>query len=454
MMDAMKAHKALHNTEKTLLLPAKASATSWGRVAAAAVALACVSGLGVAARVARSQESLAVSTEAAATTGASSGVDGRDAAWAKFKGDFAKEYETEVHEARARNNFEARLEKLAAANAANGGVEVFGVTEHADREPGARAYARGRRARVPKSERPASPSRVDLEPVEGASHAFVDWRADSRGVVSAVKNQGQCGSCWAFSATEQVESQLVLAGAPQVELSTQQVASCTADPQLMCCDGCAGGDPTAAYEYLAWASHKGGLAPDAWWPYEQGLTPDEVCEAPACTKTCDKDVSQLPADFGYVGPYAKVSGYAYAIPECDVGACDDQDTDQLAARLEASPLSVPQRGRLGRLHGRRVVGGGVRRPRRGRRRPLRPARRLQQNGAGEQLLDRAQLLVHELGRGRLHLPVHGRQRVRRRERGDARRRRRGRRRLGARQQLLRRGLCEFSGRPDCQATVR
>ena len=340
MMDAMKAHKALHNTEKTLLLPAKASATSWGRVAAAAVALACVSGLGVAARVARSQESLAVSTEAAATTGASSGVDGRDAAWAKFKGDFAKDYETEVHEARARNNFETRLEKLAAANAANGGVEVFGVTEHADREPGARAYARGRRARVPASERPASPSRVDLEPVEGASHAFVDWRADSRGVVSAVKNQGQCGSCWAFSATEQVESQLVLAGAPQVELSTQQVASCTADPQLMCCDGCAGGDPTAAYEYLAWASHKGGLAPDAWWPYEQGLTPDEVCEAPACTKTCDKDVSQLPADFGYVGPYAKVSGYAYAIPECDVGACDDQDTDQLAARLEASPLSV------------------------------------------------------------------------------------------------------------------
>ena len=52
----------------------------------------------------------------------------------------------------------------------------------------------------------------------------MDWR--TRGAVTAVKNQGQCGSCWAFSATSQIESDWAVAGNPLVEFSPQQVIAC------------------------------------------------------------------------------------------------------------------------------------------------------------------------------------------------------------------------------------
>ena len=49
----------------------------------------------------------------------------------------------------------------------------------------------------------------------------VDWR--EHGVVGDVQNQGSCGSCWAFAATQQVESYAALASGHIQSLSTQQV---------------------------------------------------------------------------------------------------------------------------------------------------------------------------------------------------------------------------------------
>ena len=53
----------------------------------------------------------------------------------------------------------------------------------------------------------------------------VDWR--DKGAVSDVKDQGHCGSCWAFCATEMIESYAAINTGNLPTLSSQQVTSCT-----------------------------------------------------------------------------------------------------------------------------------------------------------------------------------------------------------------------------------
>jgi len=93
-----------------------------------------------------------------------------------------------------------------------------------------------------------------------------DWRSRA-GVVTPVYNQGQCGSCWAFSATENIESQWALAGHPLASLSQQQIVSC--DPYDY---GCNGGWPYNAYKYVIGA---GGQEYYQFYPYTAQNTPCE-----------------------------------------------------------------------------------------------------------------------------------------------------------------------------------
>ena len=77
----------------------------------------------------------------------------------------------------------------------------------------------------------------------------IDWR--TKGAVTPTKNQGGCGSCWAFSATESVESAVFMATGKLLELAPQEFVDCIPNPNS--CGG-TGGCSGSTEEYgFAWA---------------------------------------------------------------------------------------------------------------------------------------------------------------------------------------------------------
>lgn len=98
--------------------------------------------------------------------------------------------------------------------------------------------------------------------------ARVDWR--EKGVVSEVKNQGHCGSCWTFSTTGCLEAHMAIKydawHAPR--LSEQQLVDCA---QAFDNHGCNGGLPSHAFEYIRAA---GGLDTEFHYPY---FAKDQPC---------------------------------------------------------------------------------------------------------------------------------------------------------------------------------
>lgn len=78
-----------------------------------------------------------------------------------------------------------------------------------------------------------------------------DWR--DHGIVNPVKNQGHCGSCWAFSGISVLESQVMKYLNTSISLSEQEVVDCVKNVFLgmvRCCNGCEGGEMVAVFKYF------------------------------------------------------------------------------------------------------------------------------------------------------------------------------------------------------------
>merc|ERR1719420_2496712 len=110
-----------------------------------------------------------------------------------------------------------------------------------------------------------SPSRHPFAQLQSAAPnpASVDWR--TKGAVTPVKNQGGCGSCWAFSATESVESHYQIASGKLLTLAPQTYVNCVKNPhQCGGTGGCEGATMELAFNLTADA----GIALETDMPYK------------------------------------------------------------------------------------------------------------------------------------------------------------------------------------------
>lgn len=85
----------------------------------------------------------------------------------------------------------------------------------------------------------------------------IDYR--KLGYVTSVKNQGSCGSCWAFSSVGALEGQLMKTKGQLVDLSPQNLVDCVTEN-----DGCGGGYMTNAFRYV---SNNQGIDSEESYPY-------------------------------------------------------------------------------------------------------------------------------------------------------------------------------------------
>lgn len=181
-----------------------------------------------------------------------------------FVSDFNKVYANEQERAERQKVFEENMSKILSHNAV-GHSWTMTVNQHADLTQqefkNARRGTNGHHARRHALESQS----IDVPPLS-ALPASVDWR--TKNVISPIKDQGGCGSCWAFGSVETMESHIAIKTGKIPILSTQNVVSCAKNPEH--CGGtggCQGATAEISYDFVA----HNGIATEKDYPY-QGVT--------------------------------------------------------------------------------------------------------------------------------------------------------------------------------------
>jgi len=179
--------------------------------------------------------------------------------WELFKTQHTKEYKNKDEESLRRVRWERNLKYINQHNKeADAGMHTFrlGMNKYADMT--------NEEFRMQLNGYSSTPSTVTERTFHVAENIAVpdsvDWR--TQGYVTPVKDQGQCGSCWAFSAIASLEGQHFKASGKLVSLSEQNLVDCSNKQGNMGCDG---GLMDQAFTYI---KVNKGIDTEAAYPYE------------------------------------------------------------------------------------------------------------------------------------------------------------------------------------------
>lgn len=139
-------------------------------------------------------------------------------------------------------------------------------------------------------------------------------------VIGHIRDQSDCGSCWAFGSTEAFNDRLCISsrGKVQVELSAQDTASCCTGFECGFSQGCSGGQPSAAWTYfqnngvVTGGDYQSVNKSTSCWPYQLPTCDHHVNDPnfPNCTSLDGGNVYSIPScrrscDQGYQKTWSK-----------------------------------------------------------------------------------------------------------------------------------------------------
>jgi len=183
--------------------------------------------------------------------------------WTLFKRVFKKTYASTEEETVRRTIWEKNLAKIRNHNLeADMGLHTytmemnrFGDLTHEEFKKQMNGFKMSANTNAHKQDR-----HLFLAPSNVVIPDQVDWRKE--GYVTPVKDQGQCGSCWAFSATGSLEGQTFAKTKTLPSLSEQQLVDCSTKFENQGCDG---GLMINAFEYI---KQNNGIDSEKSYPYE------------------------------------------------------------------------------------------------------------------------------------------------------------------------------------------